>query len=131
MNIIASGVFFALTFILWAVLDKMQFHPHSWLFSLLPKPKKKEFYWAPQVSWVYKYKSYRIVGGKGIVHEFTPAFPGSITWLVWLTDGWHLVKILVVISLCLAFVFLIGVWWYFPVMLVLSGGIFELTFRIL
>ena len=43
-----------------------------------------EQFWNPSVSWVNKYKDWPT--------DTRAAFPGSKTWLVWMTDGWHLSK---------------------------------------
>ena len=43
-------------------------------------------YWQPEISWRNKYKNGDPAQGR--------KFPGSTTWLVWTTDGWHLMKMI-------------------------------------
>ena len=64
--------------VLIAIMDKLQFHYGESIF-----PKDSTF-WNPQLSWRNKYKNGNPDEG--------PKFFGSTTFLVWLTDGWHLVK---------------------------------------
>lgn len=53
-------------------------------------------------SWTRKYKGYGT----------EPKFPGSTTFLVFLTDGYHLCQALAMVFLSLSFGFLIGDWRY-------------------
>lgn len=67
-------------------MDKLQFHYNK---SVFPKGQEKllwlgEEYWNPAISWKNKYKDWP--------SDPRPAFPGATTWLVSLTDAWHLLK---------------------------------------
>lgn len=44
----------------------------------------RPLFWNPRESWRNKYRDGDPAKG--------PRFPGATTWLVWLTDGWHLLK---------------------------------------
>jgi len=48
----------------------------------------------PNKTWLQKYKNLDVAQG--------PAFFGSTTFMVWATDGWHLMKMMMLVSLCLA-----------------------------
>lgn len=70
------------------VMDTLQFH-----YAGSPFPKgeetflgQKEIYWNPSISWKNKYKDYP--------SDQRPKFFLSTTWLVSLTDAWHLLKTL-------------------------------------
>jgi hypothetical protein len=45
---------------------------------------KPNQFWNPDISYTNKYKNHDPKQGR--------AFPGSLTWLAWTTDGWHLMK---------------------------------------
>ncbi len=62
-----------------AVQDTLQHHYHSSIFRRLNKQ-----FWNPDLSWKNKYKN-----GDPILGS---RFPFSTTFLVFLTDGWHLFK---------------------------------------
>jgi hypothetical protein len=67
-------------------MDKLQFHYSK---SVFPKGDDTllgldEQYWNPAISWKNKYKDWP--------EDPRPAFPGAITWGVFLTDAWHLLK---------------------------------------
>jgi len=72
-------------------MDTLQFHYEMSVFKNL----KNQFFWDPEKSWVNKYKNNDFKKG--------PKFPFSTTFLVSLTDGWHMLKlfrnILIFISL--------------------------------
>lgn len=80
IKLILSIVFFALAGFLNGVMDTLQFHYSTSVFS----KKSKPFYWDPLVSWRNKYKNQDQNQG--------PRFPGSTTIFVWTTDAWHLFK---------------------------------------
>lgn len=69
------------------VMDTLQFHYDT---SIFPRAKDETFlwgdrqYWDPDLSWENKYKDWPL--------DPRPAFPGATTWLVGLTDGWHLAQ---------------------------------------
>jgi hypothetical protein len=60
------------------VMDTLNFH-----YKRFEKRHKKasHYFWNPEVSWGNKYDE-----------NFQPKFFGSTTFLVFLTDGWHLFK---------------------------------------
>lgn len=72
---------FLLAGIAEAHMDCLQFH-----FFDTPFVKRKHQFWNPEISWKNKYKN----GNSSI----GPAFLGSTTIFVFLTDGWHLMKFL-------------------------------------
>lgn len=63
------------------VMDTLVFHYSTSKFSNLDP-----LYWNPSLSWRNKYKDQDPAKG--------PKFWGSTTFLVWVTDGWHLAKML-------------------------------------
>ena len=108
-----------------AVMDVLAFKFKKSIFSSF----NREF-WDPSKSWRNKYKNgYESEG---------PKFFGSTTFLVWITDGWHLFQFLsnslIVLSMILMFqsAFPEVKWWMnillFLVMKTLWGSVFELFF---
>lgn len=77
------------------VSDKLQFH-----FNRSFARNWNPYYWNPKVSWRNKYKDKDPEKG--------PAFFGSTTFLVALTDAWHLAKLLQMASFRVAIVLLFG-----------------------
>lgn len=72
-------------------MDLLQYHYHISIFARLKKIRQ----WLnPEVSWKNKYR-------KTPEGELTmePAFLGSTTFLVWVTDGWHFFQMLMWTSL--------------------------------
>ena len=65
--------------------------------------RNKQF-WNPKLSWTNKWSR------KDYTKE---RFFGSSTFLVFLTDGWHLLKEIQLSSICAALAILSGVWWYY------------------
>lgn len=64
-------------------MDTLQFHHPQSIF------REASDYWNPSESWKMKYV--RDEEGNP-VQPLKPAYFGSTTFLVWTTDGWHLVK---------------------------------------
>ena len=64
------------------VMDKLQFHYHKSVFTNL----NNNLFWDPEISWKNKYKNGNPIEGE--------RFRFSSTFLVSLTDGWHLFKLL-------------------------------------
>jgi hypothetical protein len=62
------------------VMDTLQFHYSRSVFRLF----KNQLFWDPEKSWQNKYKDGDFSKG--------PRFPFSTTFLVGLTDGWHMAK---------------------------------------
>jgi hypothetical protein len=63
-------------------MDKLQFHYHKSVFANL----NNKLFWDPEISWKNKYKNGNSIEGE--------RFRFSSTFLVSLTDGWHLFKLL-------------------------------------
>lgn len=109
--IIISAFFLALAAFASAVMDKLQHHYSTSIFS---KFENQQF-WNPVVSWRNKYKNFDPEQG--------PKFWLSTTLFVAFTDGWHLAKFVMSNSYVLAFTIstwaLFGaVWFMFPVIFV-------------
>jgi hypothetical protein len=98
---------------------------------------KKEF-WHPQFSWINKYKESKLACNKSPWYYFglytpryTEKFPFSTTFLVFITDGWHLIKALSLIFLFGSIVFyspIINIWgdiWIYFVAYSISFNFFE------
>lgn len=77
-----------------ATMDVLSFRYKTSIFS---KYTKLQEFFNPQESWVNKYKNNN--------PELGPKFFGSKTFLVFLTDAWHLAKMLMITSFTLAIVF--------------------------
>jgi hypothetical protein len=115
-------------------MDKLQFHFGK---SRLAKVENQQ-YWNPQISWENKWS--KTAEGK-LAQPLRPAFPGSTTVFVWLTDGWHLMKFLyhgfarlaLVLSLSLPYVILKGKaapWWAYPAAWLVLAGLQAVGFHI-
>ena len=76
---ILTYILFFLAGVAEAHMDSLQFH-----FFETPYVKLNHQFWNPAISWKSKYKN----GNSSI----GPAFIGSTTIFVFLTDGWHLMK---------------------------------------
>jgi hypothetical protein len=77
-----------------ATMDVLSFRYKTSIFS---KYTKLQEFFNPQESWVNKYKDNN--------PELGPKFFGSKTFLVFLTDAWHLAKMLMITAFTLAIVF--------------------------
>lgn len=77
-------------------------------------------YWDKNISWKNKYK----LGKK----ENGPAFPGSTTIFVWITDGWHLMQMIFHTSWQLAIAIQIDRWF---IAFVTIKVIFSICFEII
>jgi hypothetical protein len=75
----------------------------------------------PVISWKNKYKDSDPTKGR--------KFPGSTTFLVWLTDLWHLMKFIKMVSLWTIITILTGLWWILPAGLALHGILFEIVYK--
>ena len=80
--------------ILNAIMDVLSFRYKTSIFS---KYTKLQDFFDPQKSWVNKYKDNN--------PELGPKFFGSKTFLVFLTDAWHLAKMLMITAFTLAILF--------------------------
>ena len=108
-----------------AIEDILQYKHHLSIFSNAGQYS----FWGKD-SWIRKYK----YGN----HALGPKFFGSTTFLIWLTDGWHMVKMIWMVTVFVAIVFLDAytqtlVWYYnlleVVVLLLVYGSVFELFYR--
>ena len=72
-----------------AIMDNLQFHFNRSIFKFNPVKYNQKF-WDPSLSWENKYK-------EGSMTE--PKFVGSVSYLVFLTDAWHLFQMFLFLSL--------------------------------
>jgi len=86
--------FIALAAIFNSMMDIVSFHYQESIF--MNYPKLRQFLDA-NFSWQNKYKNRDYKQGR--------RFLGSTTFLVWLTDGWHLFKCAMLLCFCIAIVF--------------------------
>lgn len=103
-RVLGMVIFTLLAWIFNAGMDKMVHHYYCSVFKDFPTPKNKQFFWQASRSWAYKYKSYlfSLIGENVYIQDYRPAFPGAKTWLVFLTDGWHLFQEMMWLSLAAA-----------------------------
>lgn len=108
-----------------AIEDILQYKHHLSVFHKAPQYS----FWGKD-SWIRKYK----YGNQTMGRKFF----GSTTFLVWLTDGWHMVKMIWMLTTFIAIIFLDGyttqLSWYWNVLEVLLllfvyGLIFELFYK--
>ena len=107
--LIVLGAFFK------GVMDSLQFHYQNSIFRNLNAQ-----YWDPSKSWRNKYK-----GGDP---SLGPKFIGSTTFLVWISDGWHLMQMFFLNSMILAIVFytnIFNIWIDFIILTLLFKIIFQ------
>lgn len=126
---ITSAVFLALVGVFQAVMDTLDFHYDVSVFRRL---KNRQF-WDPAQSWKNKYA--KADGNEVWITK--PRFPGSETFLVWLTDSWHLAVMFRNSSIVLAVLMFPGhaLDWMTLVYLVcgkvIIGSCFQITFWLL
>lgn len=106
-------IFIVITILIYGlckgIKDMISFHfGKGWTKNLNPK------YWNPQVSWQNKYDS---------------KIPFATTILVWTTDAWHLFDMIQAITLTLLLTYLIGIWWYFPILWIAKQLTFKLFYK--
>lgn len=110
-----SLIFIVVAAISVAIMDVIQFHFYGSIFKNFPK------FCNPETSWKNKYKE----------GTTTPKFFGSTTFLVWITDLWHLAKFIAIISFILAIVFYkmhFSFGMDFTILFTAYSGIFELFY---
>ena len=107
-------IFLTIAAICNAVMDMVSVKYDLTIFSLFPKLNQ---FCNGSVSWTNKYKNNDISQG--------PAFPLSTGFLVFLTDLWHLVKTLMIISFSLSIIF------YIPIIGVIDFILFWLYFGVI
>ena len=79
------------------------------------------YYFDPSKSWVNKYKDNNPLEG--------PKFFGSTTFLVWLTDFWHLLKFIKMNCIWIALA-VSTYWWIYPLGMLFHGVFFEVFYRL-
>lgn len=116
---------FAIQGIAKAVKDVLVFHSSKFETKFPNSNLNFWILWPPYSSWRNKYKNGSVSNGS--------KYFGSTTFLVWLTDGWHLFdsifNIATYISFAIAFVY-IGSIWIVPICLITRWLFFYLTFNI-
>jgi hypothetical protein len=111
-----------------AVMDSLQFHYEKSIFPLGPNDKllgKKRHWWDPRVSWRNKYKDG--ISSRG------PAFLGSTTVFVSITDAWHLAQEIMLAAFALAIAWPIArdmKWWGILLVFLAVRVLFGTTFNI-
>ena len=113
-------IFITLAAFFNALMDTLLFRYNKSIFMKYPKLKQ---FFEVRVSWENKYRNKNPEDGR--------AFFGSTTFLVWLTDGWHLFKCAMLLCFAIAIVFyktmtnpLLDVFIFY----VWFGVVFELNF---
>lgn len=88
LHLILAILSYALAAFCKGIADTLQFH---FMDSVFNRVGLRPRFWNPKLSWENKYK--RDKSGH-LIQPLTPRFPGSTTFLVFLTDGWHLFEAL-------------------------------------
>lgn len=88
LHLILTILAYALAAFCKGIADTLQFH---FMESVFNDVGRRPRFWNPKLSWENKYK--RDKSGH-LVQPLKPRFPGSTTFLVFLTDGWHLFEAL-------------------------------------
>lgn len=123
VTVIISTVLLFVAGISKGIMDTLQFH-----FDSSPFAKKNPLFWDPKVSWKNKYKDY----DNG---DERPRFLFSKTYLVFLTDAWHMFSTLQLTTIQAALSLLgvaaldVALWWALPAIGALKL-VFGLGFRI-
>jgi hypothetical protein len=116
---IYSLIFWILASFCNYVMDTLQFRYTNSFFS-----KFNPHFWDPKLSWRNKWG----------INLSTPKFFGSTTFLVFLTDGWHLFQFLMVFFISLSIVtfedsFKLGIIINFIIYKIVWSSIFEIFFK--
>jgi len=104
-------------------MDTVDFHFNESIFSTL----KKKMWWNESEGWKNKYKDRDPSKGR--------AFPGSLTWLVWITDSWHFFQMIMLsslfISITLSLTICLSLQWYWWILIFFtSKGLMTGTFEL-
>lgn len=108
-----------------SIMDTLQFHYGGSIFT------HNQSWWNPKITWKHKYKNDDYTQG--------PAFWGSTTYLVFLTDAWHFFQFLFLNSLFISiiiaipFPFFNNIWDFilsFLIYRIIFGTVFEISFRL-
>ena len=120
---VATYIIVALLAVLWAFCDAAQDAiTFKYDNSVFAKSKHRQ-YFDPAISWKNKYKDGD--SSKGA------RFFGSTTFLVWLTDFWHLLKFIKMNAMWGAISVAGGVWWLYFAGVIFHGIVFECAWRAL
>jgi len=106
-----------------SIMDTVDFHFNESIFSTL----KKKMWWNESEGWKNKYKDRDPSKGR--------AFPGSLTWLVWITDSWHFFQMIMLsslfISITLSLTICLSLQWYWWILIFFtSKGLMTGTFEL-
>lgn len=118
--IIISIILAILSGISKAIKDKINFHYYDSVFN----QKGNSFFWNPELSSLNKYKNQDPKQG--------PKFFGSTTFLVWLTDAWHLFDTIfyLLTLIMVALPSMVFLWWQAVMILILLWVIKSVTFEL-
>ena len=109
-----------------SIMDTVDFHFETSIFSNI-KSEQRKLWWNQSEGWKNKYKDRDSTKGR--------KFPGSLTWLVFVTDAWHFFQMLLYLSLfgvaTLALTISLPISWYWYILIfagmkILFSGVFEL-----
>lgn len=112
-----SLIFVLLAGVCWGILQTLMWHPDTNILG-----KRNKYFWNPNYSYMNKYKE----------DLSTPKFFGSTTFLVWLTDGWHLVDKIFLTCIFLSMVLYkpwINIYLDFIIYYLIFTIIFEIVWR--
>lgn len=113
-----SLIFIAFAGIANACMDVLK--TRRWCSSLF-RIFRKDDWFNPAVSWRNKWKNGDPLQGE--------RFLGSSTFLVWLTDAWHFLKMIMIVSICLSVIAYVPLFnWYVDLILLLLA--FTLSFEL-
>lgn len=110
-----------------AVMDTLRDHFPSSVFK-----NRNPYFWNPEISWMNKWAKVPARGvHDNIVDLKKERFFGSSTFLVWLTDAWHLFKMIrntmIAASVAIA---LVGIGWHTIVYLIIIKTVWSLMFEL-
>lgn len=97
--------------------DRLLFH-----YKTIPNSFNR-YFWDPELSWFRKYKDNNPMAG--------PRFIGSTTFLVWLTDGLHLMNFICYNTLILAACFYQPLTEYYVLDFIILRTLFGIGFKIM
>lgn len=118
MNIICVLILLSIFVVCDAMQDTVAYHFDTSIFKNLNK-----YYFDPSYSWVNKYKDNNPLEGE--------RFFGSTTFLVWLTDFWHLMKFIKMNCIWVAVSIACYAWWLYFIGILLHGVLFENIYKII
>jgi len=110
-----AHVFVALASASKAIKDTLSFHFGKSIFSQLDP-----MYWNPNISWKNKYTDWP--------DDPSPAFPLADTFLVFLTDAWHLFDFTMLICLLIAVHLKGSLLWGLVIYAIVFNGIYYMVY---